>query len=63
MSATTSAGARSDRLADILVVGAVRAGATPRPGPAALLSQIVTINAWNTIGVATRAWEPGSYQP
>jgi hypothetical protein len=24
---------------------------------------IVTINAWNAIGVATRAWEPGSYQP
>jgi AhpD family alkylhydroperoxidase len=30
---------------------------------AALLSLIVTINAWNMIGVATRAWEPGSYQP
>jgi AhpD family alkylhydroperoxidase len=30
---------------------------------AALLSLIVTINAWNAIGVATRAWEPGSYQP
>jgi len=29
----------------------------------ALLSLIVTINAWNTIGVASRAWEPGSYQP
>ena len=29
----------------------------------ALLSLIVTINAWNAIGVATRAWEPGSYQP
>jgi AhpD family alkylhydroperoxidase len=29
----------------------------------ALISLIVTINAWNTIGVATRAWEPGSYQP
>jgi AhpD family alkylhydroperoxidase len=28
----------------------------------ALLSLIVTINAWNMIGVATRAWEPGSYQ-
>jgi AhpD family alkylhydroperoxidase len=35
-------------------------------GPAevgALLSLIVTINAWNTIGVAARPWEPGSYQP
>src|SRR6266496_4323297 len=29
----------------------------------ALVSLIVTINAWNAIGVATRAWEPGSYQP
>ena len=35
-------------------------------GPAeigALVSLIVTINAWNAIGVATRAWQPGSYQP
>ena len=30
---------------------------------AALLCLIVTINAWNTIGVTTRAWTPGSYQP
>ncbi|WP_166350685.1 carboxymuconolactone decarboxylase family protein [Phytoactinopolyspora limicola] len=30
---------------------------------AALLGLIMTINAWNTIGVATRAWTPGSYQP
>ena len=30
---------------------------------AALVSLIVAINAWNAIGVATRAWEPGSYQP
>ena len=29
---------------------------------AALLGLIMVINAWNTIGVATRAWEPGSYQ-
>ncbi len=29
----------------------------------ALVSLIVTITAWNTIGVATRTWEPGSYQP
>jgi len=34
-----------------------------QPELAALISLIVTINAWNTIGVATRAWEPGSYQP
>ena len=30
---------------------------------AALISLIVTINAWNAIGVSTRAWAPGSYQP
>jgi AhpD family alkylhydroperoxidase len=30
---------------------------------AALLSLIVTINAWNAIAVSTRAWTPGSYQP
>jgi AhpD family alkylhydroperoxidase len=30
---------------------------------AALVSLIVTINAWNAIGVATHTWEPGSYQP
>jgi len=30
---------------------------------AALLSLIVMINAWNAVGVTTRAWEPGSYQP
>jgi AhpD family alkylhydroperoxidase len=29
---------------------------------AALVSLIVTINAWNAIGVSTRAWMPGSYQ-
>jgi AhpD family alkylhydroperoxidase len=29
---------------------------------AALLGLIVMINAWNALGVATRAWEPGSYQ-
>ncbi len=30
---------------------------------AALISLIVTINAWNMIAVSTRAWTPGSYQP
>ena len=30
---------------------------------AALLSLILVINAWTTLGVATRMWEPGSYQP
>jgi AhpD family alkylhydroperoxidase len=29
----------------------------------ALVSLIVTINAWNAIGVSTRTWLPGSYQP
>ena len=29
---------------------------------AALVALIVTINAWNAIGVGTRAWVPGSYQ-
>ena len=29
---------------------------------AALISLIVTINAWNAIGVSTRAWNPGSYE-
>lgn len=28
----------------------------------ALVSLLVVINAWNTIGVSTRTWEPGSYQ-
>jgi AhpD family alkylhydroperoxidase len=30
---------------------------------AALLALIVTVNAWNAIGVAAHAWQPGSYQP
>ena len=30
---------------------------------AALVSLIVTINAWNAIGVSTRTWVVGSYQP
>ncbi len=29
----------------------------------ALIALIVTINAWNAIGVSTHAWVPGSYQP
>ena len=29
----------------------------------ALLGLIVAINAWNALSVATRAWEPGSYEP
>ena len=32
------------------------------PEPLAqLVSLLVTINAWNRIGVTTRCWEPGSY--
>jgi alkylhydroperoxidase family enzyme len=30
---------------------------------AALVSLLVAINAWNTIGVTTRAGAPGSYAP
>jgi AhpD family alkylhydroperoxidase len=30
---------------------------------AQLVAQLVAINAWNRIGVTTRCWEPGSYQP
>jgi len=41
---------------------AVAAEFSPRE-VAALLSLIVTINAWNAIGVTARCWEPGSYQP
>jgi AhpD family alkylhydroperoxidase len=29
---------------------------------AALLALVVTINAWNAIGVSTRGWVPGSYR-
>jgi AhpD family alkylhydroperoxidase len=29
----------------------------------ALIGLIVAINAWNAIGVSTRAWMPGSYEP
>ena len=29
---------------------------------AALLALIVTINAWNAVGVSTHAWQPGSYE-
>jgi AhpD family alkylhydroperoxidase len=39
------------------------AGQLAPPEVAALLSLIIAINAWNAIGVATRAWTPGSYQP
>ena len=42
--------------------GAVAAELTPDE-IGALVSLLVTINAWNAIGVSTRAWEAGSYQP
>ncbi len=29
---------------------------------AALVSLIVTVNAWNAVGVSTHAWAPGSYE-
>jgi alkylhydroperoxidase family enzyme len=29
---------------------------------AALVTWIVTINAWNAVSVSTRAWVPGSYE-
>lgn len=33
------------------------------PEPLAqLIALVVTINAWNRIGVTTRCWEPGSYE-
>jgi hypothetical protein len=31
------------------------------PGEIAALLALVAINAWNATGVATRAWNPGSY--
>jgi AhpD family alkylhydroperoxidase len=33
------------------------------PELAQLIGIIVAVNAWNRIGVTTRAWTPGSYQP
>lgn len=30
---------------------------------AALLCLVVAIKAWNAVGVSTRAWPPGSYEP
>ena len=30
---------------------------------AALVGLITVINAWNTVGVSTRTWVPGSYEP
>ncbi len=29
---------------------------------AALISLIISINAWNTVGVSTHTWRPGSYE-
>ena len=40
------------------------AGRHFEPEPLAqLVALLVTINAWNRIGVTTRCWEPGSHQP
>ena len=30
---------------------------------AALVALVVTVNAGNAIGVSTRTWQPGSYEP
>ena len=30
---------------------------------AALVALVVTVDAWNAVGVSTRTWMPGSYQP
>jgi AhpD family alkylhydroperoxidase len=30
---------------------------------AALVALVVAVTAWNAIGVSTRAWQPGTYQP
>jgi AhpD family alkylhydroperoxidase len=42
---------------------AAAAAEFPEAELAALIGLIVTINAWNAIGVTTHAWLPGSYQP
>ena len=52
--------------ADGHVPEAVWATAAASFGPAelaALVSLVVTVNAWNRIGVATRTWLPGTYTP
>ena len=41
---------------------AVAAAAFSDDEVGALVSLIVTINAWNAVGVSTRAWPPGSYE-
>jgi AhpD family alkylhydroperoxidase len=54
------------RLADTRVPAAAYDAVAAEFSPdevAALISLIVAINAWNAISVATRAWQPGSYQP
>ncbi len=54
------------RLADTHVPDQAYADVAAEFSPAeiaALVSLIVAINAWNAIGVSTRAWVPGSYQP
>src|SRR5215472_8464231 len=42
---------------------AAAAAVFSEPELGAVISLIVTINAWNAIGVTTRAWQPGTYQP
>jgi AhpD family alkylhydroperoxidase len=53
-------------LADTHVPDSVRAAVAAEFSEreiAALLTAIVTINSWNRIVVASRSYEPGSYQP
>jgi len=53
-------------MADSHVPSEVYAALAEHYGPdeiAALVALVVTVTAWNGIGVSTRAWEPGSYQP
>jgi AhpD family alkylhydroperoxidase len=53
-------------VADTHVPGSAYDAVAAEFGPdevAALLSLIVTINAWNALSVSSRAWVPGSYEP
>jgi AhpD family alkylhydroperoxidase len=53
-------------MADSHVPAAAFDGVAQHYGPdeiAALVALVVTVAAWNGIGVSTRAWQPGSYEP
>lgn len=54
------------RMADDHVLAEVFAAAAAHFSPdqmGALVALIVTVAGWNAVGVTTRAWPPGSYQP